>query len=125
MSPEAILVRRLLQLDAAACVVNGAVYLALGGVLDSVLGVDASLLWPLGGLLLAWAAFLWYAASSLRPGATWVVIGANVGWAVVSLVVLAGGWLSPTTVGGVWIAVQALAVAALAGAQLYALRRAF
>jgi hypothetical protein len=119
------LLRRLLQLDAVVVAANGAAYLVLGGVLDSLLGVPSGLLWSLGGLLVAWAVFVWYAATSPRRETAWVVIAANVAWAVVSLVVLAGGWLSPTTAGGAWIALQALAVAALAGVQLYALRRAF
>ena len=122
---NAALLRRLLQIDSVACAANGAVYLVLGGVLDSFLGVPASLVWPVGALLIVWAAFLWYAATSLRPEAAWAVIAANIGWAALSLVVLAGGWLSPTVAGGVWIALQALAVAALAAVQLYALRRAF
>jgi hypothetical protein len=117
------LLRRALQLDAVVSGANGVAYLALGGALDSVLGVPASLLWALGGLLVGYAAFVWYAASSLRPAAVWAVIAANVTWAAASLVVLAGGWLSPTTAGGVWIALQALAVALLAAAQVYALRR--
>jgi hypothetical protein len=119
------LLRRLLQLDAVVCAANGAVYLALGGILDSFLGVPASVLWALGGLLIVWAVFLWYAATSLGREAAWAVIAANVGWAALSIVVLAAGWLSPTVAGGVWIALQALAVAALAAAQLYALRRAY
>jgi hypothetical protein len=119
------LLRRALQLDAIVSGANGAVYLALGGVLDSALGVPASLLWPLGALLIVYAGFVWYAASSQRRAAAWAVIATNVGWAAASLAVLAAGWLSPTTAGGVWIALQALVVAALAGVQLYALRRAF
>lgn len=118
------LLRRLLQLDAIVVAINGAAYAVLGGVLDSVLGVPARLLWALGGLLIVWSVFVWYAATSLRPEAVWAVIAANFVWTALSLVVLAGGWLSPTTAGGVWIALQAVAVGALAVLQLYALRRA-
>lgn len=118
------LLRRLLQLDAIVVAINGAAYAVLGGVLDSVLGVPARLLWALGGLLIVWSVFVWYAATSLRLEAVWAVIAANFVWTALSLVVLAGGWLSPTTAGGVWIALQAVAVGALAVLQLYALRRA-
>jgi hypothetical protein len=38
--------------------------------------------------------------------------------------VLAAGWGDPETLGGVWIALQALVVAGFAGLQAQALRRA-
>ena len=51
-----------------------------------------------------------------------MVIGANAIWAADSLIVLAAGWLDPSTGGAVWIALQALVVADFAGLQAAALR---
>lgn len=49
------------------------------------------------------------------------VVEANYAWAVLSLVSLFA-WFSPTTAGAVWIAAQALTVAAFAVLQQLALR---
>lgn len=47
----------------------------------------------------------------------------NVMWTVDSLVLVAGGWVQPTTLGTAFVIGQALAVAALAGAEFAGLRR--
>ena len=51
------------------------------------------------------------------------VIAANAIWAADSLIVLAAGWTSPTTVGAIWIGLQALVVAGFATLQAAALSR--
>jgi hypothetical protein len=124
--PGSTLLRWALGLDAIVSGANGVVYLAAGGVLDSALGLSATLLRPLGVFLLVYAAALALVASrpAINVPAVWVVIVGNAAWAVASLVGLAAEWLSPTVVGGVWIVLQALAVAAFAVFQLYSLRRA-
>jgi hypothetical protein len=123
-SPEALL-RLALKLDAIVTGVNDAAYLAAAGLLDSALGVEAGLLRGIGAFLLVFAAVVWIAATRkiVPPAAVRAVVTANAIWAADSLVVLAAGWLSPTTFGGVWIALQALVVAGFAGLQAYALRR--
>jgi hypothetical protein len=123
--PDRTLLRWALGLDAIATGANGVVYLAAGGALDSALGLSATLLRPLGAFLLVYAAALALVASrpAINVPAVWVVIVGNAAWAVGSLVGLAAG-LSPTVAGGVWIVLQALAVAAFAAFQLYALRAA-
>jgi hypothetical protein len=49
-------------------------------------------------------------------------VSANALWAIASLVVLAADSFSPTTVGGVWIGLQAMVVAGFAALQVYAQR---
>jgi hypothetical protein len=124
--PGGTLLRWALGVDAIVSGANGVVYLAAGGALDSVLGLSATLLRPLGAFLLVYAAALALVASrpAINVPAVWVVIAGNASWALGSLVALAAGWLSPTVAGGVWIVLQALAVAAFAAFQLYSLRRA-
>lgn len=51
------------------------------------------------------------------------VIAANAAWAGGSLLVLVTGALSPTVLGGLWIAAQAIVVGGFATAQNWALRR--
>ena len=46
------------------------------------------------------------------------MIAANALWVVDSFVLLATGWQDPTTAGAVWIAMQAVTVAAFAALQL-------
>lgn len=118
--------RQLLILDALICGANGLAYLLAGAPLESLLGVDADVLRPLGIFLLAYAAAVAIvAARTVIPrAATLTIIAANIVWALGSLLVLAFGSLSPTLAGGIWIAAQAVATGGLAGAQNWALRRA-
>ena len=120
------LVRLALRLDAVVTGANGVAYLALAGVLDGPLGIEASALRPIGAFLIVFAIAV--AAVSLRerptPGAVRAIIAANLIWAADSLIVLIGGWLEPSTVGSIWIALQAIVVAGFAGMQAAALRNA-
>ncbi len=111
--------RLVLKLDAVVTGVNGAAYLALAGPLEDLLGLDASVLRPIGAFLLVFAAVVWFVATrpAMSRGAVLAVAIANVDWAIGSLVLAT---LSPddvTTVGTVWIVLQALVVAVFAGLQ--------
>jgi hypothetical protein len=57
-----------------------------------------------------------------RPGAVVTVVAANLLWVVASAAAAVAGWASPSTVGTVWIAVQAAVVAAFAALQWLGLR---
>jgi hypothetical protein len=111
-----------LRLDAVVTGANGAAYLAAASLLDSPLGLSAPLLRGVGAFLLAFAAFVWFV--SLRPSAPLVVavIGANVVWALDSVLAAALDWGTPSTAGAVWIVLQALVVAGFAAFQAYAAR---
>ena len=113
-----------LKLDAIVTGANGAAYLAAAGVLDSALGVDAALLRALGSFLLVFAAAVWIVATrpAVPRAAVRAIVAANAAWALASLVVLVADSFSPTTVGSVWIALQAVVVAGFAALQTHAQR---
>src|SRR5262245_59050079 len=108
--------RRVLFLDAATCVAMGLFLVLLAQPLAPMLGLPAGLLEIAGASLLPIAAFMaWVATRSafLRSGARLVVAG-NAAWVAASAALLAGGWVEPTPLGFVFVAVQACAVALLA-----------
>lgn len=119
------LMRVALQLDALVTGANGIAYVALAGPLEDALGLSTGLLRGAGVVLIAFAAAVWLLASrsAIRPGPVAAVIAVNVVWAIDSVAALALGWVDPTTVGGIWIALQALVVAGFAGLQAYARSR--
>ena len=125
MSGEALL-RGVLKLDALVSGVNGLAYLFAADLLDGALGLSTALLRPAGASLLVFAGAVYYAATRrpIRPTAVRLVIAANGLWVLDSLVALAGGWLTPTTTGTVWIFAQAAAVALFALLQHRALTSA-
>lgn len=126
MVGDARLLRLVLRLDALTCAVNGLVYLAVSGPVGRLLGVPAGVLVGLGAFLAVCAVFFWRvaAADPVRRPAVLSVIGVNALWVVDSLVVAAAGWFDLTTVGTVWVVLQAAVVAGLAVAQYAGLRRA-
>jgi hypothetical protein len=113
-----------LLLDAAVTGVNGLAYLAMTRWLSELLGLPPLLLQSLGAFLVVFGVFVWAVAGRGRvsPATARVVIGANVLWALVSVVALLGGALRPTPIGAGWILLQAAAVAGLAALQTRALR---
>ncbi|MEV0238937.1 hypothetical protein AB0I06_03210 [Streptomyces sp. NPDC050674] len=120
--PQSML-RRFLALDAAVTGVNALAYLALTGPLGRFLGVDAALLRALGAFLALYTVGVILLAARRHPPALGVraVVEANLAWAAVSLAALAL-WLTPSTAGTVWTALQALVVAAFAVLQHTALK---
>lgn len=117
--PREAQLRLALKLDAVVTGVNGAAYLALAGPLEHLLGVEASLLRPIGAFLLAFAVFVSFVATRRevpRAGVT-AVIEANVLWVIASLAFVVIGVSSPDTAGSVWAVMQAAVVAGFAGLQ--------
>ncbi|MFC8506568.1 hypothetical protein ACFU3J_17975 [Streptomyces sp. NPDC057411] len=117
------MVRRFLALDAVVTGGNGLAYLAASGPLGELLGVSRGLLIELGVFLTAFAAGVAWLASRPQPPALGVkaVVDANLLWAALSVVALAG-WLEPSTAGAVWTLLQAGTVAGFAALQWAALR---
>ncbi len=118
--------RTALKLDAAVTGANGAAYLAAAGPLSSLLGIAPGPLRAIGAFLVVFALAV---AATARPAvpnrlAIAAVIAANVLWVVDSVAVLATGAWSPTAAGSVWIALQALTVAAFAALQVAGRRAA-
>jgi hypothetical protein len=122
---EGSLLRVALRVDAVVTAANGIGYLALAGVLDSALGLEAGLLRGVGAFLLAFAAVVWAVAArrEIHRGAAAAIVVANVVWVTESLALAAFDWGSPTTAGAVWAVLQALVVAAFAALQATGLRR--
>lgn len=120
------LLRRSLQLDAAASGGLGVLLAAAAALLDELLGIPAVVLVPVGGFLVAYAACLWFIGSRSqvsRPAVRVVVVG-NLLWVAASVLAVVAGWWSPTTVGTAFVCAQAAAVALFAELQLTGLRRA-
>lgn len=119
------LARLALKLDGAVTGLNGLGHLGLAAVLDSVLGIGASVQYPVGAFLLLYAVGVLVVGTrgSINRKALGTVLVANVLWAVLSLVVLASGALTPTGAGGVWIVLQALVVGLFAALQYAGLKR--
>ncbi|USQ84346.1 hypothetical protein NFX46_11390 [Streptomyces phaeoluteigriseus] len=115
--------RRFLALDALVTGANGVAYLAASGPLGRLLGVDSTLLLPLGLVLTVYAVAVGLLASRARPAALPVkaVVEVNLAWSALSLVALAL-WLSPTATGAVWTVLQAGTVAGFAALQHLALK---
>jgi hypothetical protein len=122
--PDALL-RFALRLDAAITGLNGAAYILAAPVLDDLLGLSTGLLRGTGAFLLGVAAAVWLVGTRRSPGTAAVraVIALNALWAVGSVVAVLTGAGTPTTVGAVWIVLQAVVVAAFAGLQAAGLRR--
>jgi hypothetical protein len=120
------LLRFALLLDGVATGANGVLYLAGAPLLDGWLGLPTGVLMAVGAFLIAYAALVLRLTSRERMPRAGVVavIAANALWVVDSLLALALDWFTPTAIGQVLIAVQAVLVAGLAALQYVGLRRA-
>jgi hypothetical protein len=124
-SAPAVVLRRVLQADAALCAGFGAVLAVAAGLLGSWLGLSETLLRSVGIGLLPWAGFVLYAATrrSLTGLPTWVVIVGNTAWVVASAILLLSGQADPTALGYAFVIAVALLVALIAETQFMAVRR--
>ncbi len=124
MQPTLFL-RRVLGFDALSCLGMGAVLSAASQPLSPIFGLPAELLFWAGILLVPTAAFMGFLAArqAPQPLLVWVVILGNLGWAIESFVVIGQLGASLTPLGTAFVAVQALAVLALAGLEYVGLRR--
>ncbi len=120
------LLRAALKLDAVVTGLNGAAYVVIAEPLGDLLGMPESFLRAIGVFLVVFAVAVWATGASDGPARTAVtaVIALNVLWVVDSLVVLATGAYDPSTVGTVWIGLQAATVAGFAALQVAGRRRA-
>ena len=111
--------------DAAASAGLGLLCAVGAGPLGNVLGLPAPLLRWSGLALLPWAAVVGFLAmrKALRPAAVWAVIGLNLVWVIDSIGLLFGGQVNPTGLGTAFVAMQALAVLALAECEFIGLRQ--
>jgi hypothetical protein len=120
------LLRTALWLDALVSAGFGVMVLLGGPLLADLLGAPLGLLWPVGVVVLAYAAGLWVAQAHapIRPNVGWSVIALNVAWAGASVVVVILGWLPLTGLGMAFVLLQAVVVAGFADLQFVGVRRA-
>jgi hypothetical protein len=117
--------RTVLLLDAAATAATGLLMLLGGRALSGPLNLPAELMQATGLLLLPGAAFVYWLArrpSPSRPAVLAVVV-VNLLYVADCVLLLAGGFVAPTTLGVAFVLAQALAVGALAAAQAALLPR--
>ena len=119
------LLRLALKLDGIASGAMGLLLVALGAVLDSVLGLPTSLLVPIGAFLVAYGGAVYYLGTRavINRAVAWTVVLLNVLWVVDSVLLLVGDWYDVTGLGIAFVVAQALAVAAFAELQYLGLRR--
>jgi hypothetical protein len=113
--------------DAIASGVTGLLLAGGTGLLTWPLGLPEQLMRYAGLFLLPYAAVVAYVGTRamVSKPAVWAIIAANVIWVVKSFLLLASGWISPTGLGVLFVAAQALVVSAFVGAQFTGLRRTF
>lgn len=118
--------RACFKIDALASGLLGVLLAAASTLLADRLGLPVVLLVPAGLFLASFAVWVWYVAVRPTPARAGVraVVVVNVLWVMASVVFVAAGWLSPTTLGTAFVLLQAAAVAIFAGMQYAALRRA-
>jgi hypothetical protein len=122
--PAPSLLRLALRADSLVTGLNGAAYLLLAGPLADLLGPPAGVLRGVGVFLMVFAPAVWLTADRPAVPAVRAVIAGNLLWTVGSIAVVVVGVGDPTTVGAVWIVLQAVVVAAFALLQISGLRRA-
>lgn len=124
MTPSPFL-RLALVGDAIASGATGLLLAGEAGLLTNVLGLPELPMRYAGFFLLAYAAFVGYVGTraAMPKGMIWAIITANSVWALESILLLLGGWVSPTTLGSAFVIAQALVVAGFAEAQWIGLRR--
>jgi hypothetical protein len=116
--------RPLLWFDAVTCAAMGVLLAAGSGPLSVLLDLPVVLLTEAGVILMLFAVFVGWAATRRDPAsAARLVIAANGAWVVGSAAVIAGPWLHPTGMGTAFVAVQAIAVTAIALLQTAAVAR--
>jgi hypothetical protein len=121
--PAPTLLRVALRADAVVSGLNGAAYLLLAGPLADLLGLSAGVLRGVGIFLLAYAAAVWLVGDRPAAPAVRAVIAGNLLWTAGSLAVVAADLGTPTTIGAVWLVLQAAVVAGFAVLQIAGLRR--
>ena len=119
------LLRLALRIDALVTGLNGVAYLAAAPLLDDLLGLSAVLMRAVGAFLLVFAGVVWLIGARPRVStrATEAVVGLNLLWAAGSLVAVVTDRFTPTTLGAVWLVLQAAVVAGFAALQLAGLHR--
>lgn len=122
---SATFLRRVLAVDAIGAAVSAIALIAASDHVGPLLGLPATLIESIGVAFVPFAAFVAWLSSREVPPATgvWAVILLNALWVVESLLVAAGTWFQPNSVGVAVIVVQALGIATLAELEYVGLKK--
>ena len=95
------------------------------GLLGPLLNLPEVFLRQVGLFLIVYAGAVGFLGTRARMPklAVWVLIAANVTWAVDSIALLFTGWVAPNLFGQAFIVMQAVSVAAIAELQYVGLKR--
>ncbi|MFY8092445.1 MAG: hypothetical protein ACOVN0_03085 [Niveispirillum sp.] len=118
-----VFTRQLLLVDAATCAAAGLLFTAGAGLLEPLLGLPGWLLMEAGIMLFPAALLAGFAGRrvGVASGPARVMVALNLAWVVASLALLTTGWTTPLGTG--FVLIQAIAVGALALAQIISLRQ--
>ena len=125
LTPSTVFLRRALLADAILSGATGLMMIAGAHALGDLLALPAILLRAAGMLLVPYVAFVLFVATReviARPAVA-AIIAINLVWAAASIGLLFTGWVAPNVLGHVFVAGQAVIVAALGELQYVALRR--
>ena len=120
-----LFLKRVLMLDAVSCLGMGAVLAAAAGALSPLFGLESSLLFGAGAVLIPTGLFiLWVGTrAQIRPLFVYLVIAGNLVWVLESLLLIRGA-AGITDLGTAFVVAQAAAVAGLALLEWIGVRRA-
>lgn len=112
--------RTVLLVDAVTCLAAGASMTFGASALSTLLTLPRGLLLEAGIVLFPVAAFMAMVATRARLSAllVWIVIAGNLLWVAGSIAVLASGEFAPSTLGSVFVVIQAAAVAVLTALEI-------
>jgi len=118
--------RLALLADAVASGATAALLVAGAGVLERWLALPVPLMREAGLVLIPYVVLVAAVASRpVTPVATvTAIIAINAAWTAASVLLLLGGWVKPTLLGGAFVLAQALAVAAFGAIQYLCVRQA-
>jgi hypothetical protein len=119
------LLRQALVADATTSAAFGLLMLIGAGPLSGVLGLPETLLRIAGLVLLPYAGFIgWLGVrETIQKPVAWAVVLGNALWAADSILLLASGWVAPTSAGYAFVIAQGLVVLMYAEFQYVGLRR--
>ena len=115
MSSQPNFLRAVLLVDAATCVLTGALLTLGAALVAQMTAIPAALLFYAGAVLIPIAAFMALTATRrvIPAPFVWLIIAGNALWVVASGGLMLADWITPNVWGYAFIAAQAVAVAAL------------
>jgi len=125
MIHPSLFLRRAIQADAVFSGVSALLLTFAGGALAPWLNLPEALLRETGLFLIAYAALVgWLGTRQSMPKPLMViVISGNAAWTLASIALLFSGAVTPNLLGEAFVAIQAIAVGALAELQYIGLRK--